>query len=320
MKKALLFTILLGVALTACDKVNDKPAQTDDSMAMLKSLTLPEINCDWTFYNLLAGTLEFHASAGNFWISNDDTNLYMLFWAHNGFQAVSDNIDIAFYNTLPATRPDVNGFHYHYTVPEGEQSYLITIPLASVFVEDLGTTAAVACYQNINILTHVDIMLDPDLSDMNYTATPESGWVGELGPDGQWWKWFSYAPCCYVMECDEETAWSNGRRYVAKGDWAMYSGYSGIAKTEILYAGQYMEAGMVYFTPAGSDVNINIILNEGWSLQDVSEPVKIQGYNVAPTVKPSPGLFNTYKGEDLMVTVAAFNYYGVHVDLQYCGR
>lgn len=318
MKKALFFAVFLGVAMASCDKVEDVSRQTENEIH-LKNM-IPPSNCAPLEMNILAGTVTSHPSAGNFYLSNDNENLYLQFWAHRGYQTIVDNIDIAFYNVLPLTRPDVNGFNYHFTVQEGQQYFSATIPLSNIMIQDSESPINLACNESIFVLVHVDVLLDPDIFDLDNSVTPESAWVGNLGSDGLWWKWFSYAPCCYAMECDEETAWSNGGKYVAKGDWAMYSGYSGIAKTEILYAGQYMEAGMVYFTPAGSDVNINIILNEGWSLQDVSEPVKIQGYNVAPTVKPSPGLFNTYKGEDLMVTVAAFNYYGVHVDLQYCGR
>jgi hypothetical protein len=141
---------------------------------------------------------------------------------------------------------------------------------------------------------------------------PYTSWTGKTDN-----KFFSFTPACCI-HCNDETAWSFGNRYVARGNWATYTPYSGTAKSVILYAAQFMEAGKVYFTPSGNNVNIFIELNEGWSLSEDVEPVKIQGYNDAPIVSPVPGNFITYKGSSLNINAAIYNYYGIHLDLRYC--
>jgi hypothetical protein len=127
---------------------------------------------------------------------------------------------------------------------------------------------------------------------------------------------------CKEVICQEETAWADGIRYVTKGNWATYTSYEGAAKSVTLFAGQTMDAGTVFFSaPVGGMVTIRIELNDGWEFQDVSENVKIQDYEGAPTSKPSPGLFE-YKGDasgdSFEIEVPLNNFYGVHVDLAYC--
>lgn len=127
---------------------------------------------------------------------------------------------------------------------------------------------------------------------------------------------------CKEVICQEETAWAAGIRYVTRGDWATYTPYEGVAKSVTLFAGQTMDAGTVFFSaPVGGMVTIRIELNDGWEFQDVSANVKIQDYEVAPTRKPSPGLFD-YKGDatgdSFEIEVPLNNFYGVHVDLAYC--
>lgn len=118
-----------------------------------------------------------------------------------------------------------------------------------------------------------------------------------------------------VAQCfEDESAWSTGQRYVTRGNWATYTKYQ--VGTVNIYAGQNQFAGTATFSAnVGGNVTITIVLNEGWSLQDVSNPVKIQGYSVAPTGNPSPGRFAS-KGSSLTVTVPFANFYGVHLDVK----
>jgi len=125
---------------------------------------------------------------------------------------------------------------------------------------------------------------------------------------------YNLRPCEEEVCYQDETAWTQGTRYVSKGNWATYTSKN--AGTIILYAGQTLQAGSATLTVNATTVTIAISLNAGWSLQDVTEPVKIQGYAVAPTGNPSPGLFTTYKGTDLLVTVPVYNFYGIHLDVR----
>jgi hypothetical protein len=119
-------------------------------------------------------------------------------------------------------------------------------------------------------------------------------------------------------ECIYETAWTDGDRYITKGNWATFTSYEGAEKTVDLLAGQDMLAGTVTFSaPAEGMVTITINFEDGWELQDVEEPLKVQDYAIAPTSKPSPGLFD-WKSETNTIVVPENNFYGVHVDVQNC--
>jgi hypothetical protein len=115
---------------------------------------------------------------------------------------------------------------------------------------------------------------------------------------------------CY----QDESAWATGKRYVSRGNWATYTAYQ--AGTINVYAGQNKFAGTTTMSPiTNGNVTITIVLNEDWALQDVSNPVKIQGYSVAPTGNPSPGRFES-KGSSLVVTLPFANFYGIHLDVK----
>jgi hypothetical protein len=119
------------------------------------------------------------------------------------------------------------------------------------------------------------------------------------------------APKCYK----DDTAWGAGTRYVARGNWATYTTYVADGLVN-LYAGQNKWAGVVTTSAIiDGNVTITVTLNDGWSLQEVSNPVKIQGYTAPPSGNPSPGRF-TSKGSSLTVTVPAAKYYGIHLDVR----
>jgi hypothetical protein len=118
-------------------------------------------------------------------------------------------------------------------------------------------------------------------------------------------------PKCY----QDDSAWGAGQRYVSRGNWATFTAYSANGSVNI-FAGQNKWAGTASMSAINNgNVTITITLNEGWSLQEVSNPVKVQGYSVAPTGNPSPGRFAS-KGTSLIVTVPAAAYYGIHLDVR----
>ncbi len=118
----------------------------------------------------------------------------------------------------------------------------------------------------------------------------------------------------------DETAWAAGLPYPGS-NWATYTPY--VADTYVtLYAGQYMEAGTVYFSAVDEGkVTLTITLNEGWRFAPVPDNVKIQDYAVAPTKAPVPGDFDwkvTATESPFVVEVPLNNFYGIHLDVQYC--
>jgi hypothetical protein len=139
--------------------------------------------------------------------------------------------------------------------------------------------------------------------------------------------------------CTDETGWAAGTNYLLKGNWATFittPPYASlgivnppqVAPTINLMAGQNFVGGIVYlYQGPNGTVNIKINLEDCWSLQDVNEAFKIQGYNQPPLgVNPAPGQFTTYKGNGVWddtnklytINVPYFPYYGIHVDLQFC--
>ncbi|MBN1464672.1 hypothetical protein JXA02_02845 [candidate division KSB1 bacterium] len=87
-----------------------------------------------------------------------------------------------------------------------------------------------------------------------------------------------------------------------------------------IWAGQTIDVGTVTYTYDDENEQglLEIVLTGGWELQDVSEPVKIQGYEIIPDVRPAAGQFTTYKGTELTVPLLAFPYYAIHLDVQLC--
>ena len=138
----------------------------------------------------------------------------------------------------------------------------------------------------------------------------------------------SLLKCTPPDDCQLETAWANGIRYVPRGNWAMYTPTPGELPAWVyLIAGKNKIAGKVWFIPGDEPETIIIKIwpDDCWDLQDVSEAIKIQGYNTPPFGNPAPGRFTTYKGNGENVSgryykiiVPIYDYYGIHVDVIGC--
>lgn len=111
--------------------------------------------------------------------------------------------------------------------------------------------------------------------------------------------------------CQEETAWGGDFEGGGKA-WWYYFDTQGPA-VQSIYAGKEKTDGTVFWD--GTNLTINL---GSWSLQNVDEPVKVQGYNTIPDTRPEAGLFTTYKGSDLKVTGDGSRYYAIHLDVELC--
>lgn len=123
-------------------------------------------------------------------------------------------------------------------------------------------------------------------------------------------------------DCKEQTAWggNNGINIDEPGSWWYYYDTNG-DETQTIWADQTINVGSVHISePVNGQVTITIELTDGWQLQDDNEAVKIQGYAEGglPNFRPAPGLFTTYKENELTVTVASYPYYAIHLDVQRC--
>ncbi|MFY8078091.1 MAG: hypothetical protein ACOVMJ_05835, partial [Flavobacteriales bacterium] len=118
-------------------------------------------------------------------------------------------------------------------------------------------------------------------------------------------------------DCDwqEETAFGGNVAGAGNAWWfALDASTSG---TYPIYAGQQAVAGATVEYNATTD-QILIVLGDHMQLQNVSEPVKVEGYNVLPSERPAAGLFELYKGTSLTVQGNNSNYYVVHLDVEVC--
>jgi hypothetical protein len=127
---------------------------------------------------------------------------------------------------------------------------------------------------------------------------------------------FCYNPPEEELCFEDETAWAYGPRYSEeRGNWATYTPYQSDEPVDI-FAGQDIWVGTVSFSEVvDGKVTITIDLVGATLQAGEDEPVKIQGYAEAPSGNPSPGTFTTYKGQDLVVEVDAFAFYGIHLDV-----
>lgn len=126
-----------------------------------------------------------------------------------------------------------------------------------------------------------------------------------------------------TLECDE-TAWAangnvpGGLRYEEPGNWATYVEYPGEEKTVSLFAGQTIKIGTVTFSaPSDGKVTITIKLTDQGGFANVSENVKIQDYENAPSGNPKIGKFDhkgDASGKTFEIEVPENGFYGVHVD------
>lgn len=308
MKTLRLFLVpFITLAFFSCEKEELTPTdEAPESTNVTLESTSP---CGSTMeQTLYAGQ---NIDAGTVSVSNDADNLYVTYTATNGWEMVETHLYVGNCNEIPTSgngNPQIGLFPYTEDHNPSVTNYTYTIPLA-----DLDDCYCVAAH---TALVQYD-------SQGNVIAS-ETGWAdGESMSDGSWAMSFEYC----TQECEEEanetcyqeeTAWVEGDNYVSQGSWATYVTYDGTAMTSTIYAGQTLNAGTAEFSAPDSngDITISISLNNGWSLQGVNEPVKIQGYENAPSGNPSPGTFTTYTGSDLTIVVPAHEFYGVHLDVQ----
>ena len=100
---------------------------------------------------------------------------------------------------------------------------------------------------------------------------------------------------CFVGE----TAWAaNARepgvfRYTPRGNWATYIQIDALPKTGTIFAGQTIPVSTSHI----DGTTLSITLAAPWTLEDVDEPAKIQGYDEAPSGNPAPWGVHHLQGE-----------------------
>lgn len=115
----------------------------------------------------------------------------------------------------------------------------------------------------------------------------------------------------------EETAWA-GDLEGAGNAWWFYFDTEGPA-TQAIYAGQNLVPGAsITFVDAPGENYFVITYGPNMTTQNVSETVKIEGYDVIPSVRPAAGQF-TYKEDgsptEVFVGTYDYRYYAIHLDV-----
>lgn len=261
--------------------------------------------------NLLAGQ---HHLAGSVIVGNDEDYVYVTYLAAETWMIKAVHLYVGTKEGIPTNKggnPQVGKF------PINEKfSPMITTVTYRFAKDELPDCMYVAAHAEV-------VRLDGD----GNIVQSETGWgEGEGFPGGSWAMFFEFCkrecippPPPPTDECygGNETAWAFGNRYVEQGNWATYTKYEA-GKTVEVYAGQHNLAGTVTFSDVvNGKVTITIAL-DGWASQNVSEALKIQGYDTPPpSSNPAPGQFTTYKGAIVEeVVVDAFAYYGIHFDVR----
>ena len=301
------FFLTLAMVLGSCNKTEDI-ASVENENAKLKTGTVPGSDCPDCVaeaeFTLWAGngTGE-ENNAGTIIISNDETNLYVEFVTISSFDMETVHLWVGCDpSDVPHNKKGipVPGQFPINQDPSDPNYHKVTIPLSSLTC--LGSDF---CCKDLYVFAHVE-------------STTETLWGGNIPFTGPRWGWYAkYTLCCEEepptgKECKNETAFGGCREGGGNAWWYYHQPGDGV---ETLWAGQTLEAGTVEIVNGVA----TITLYEGWSLQNVSEPVKIQGYTIVPSVRPAAGQFTTYKGAALTgINVGDFPYYVIHVDVRYC--
>lgn len=247
--------------------------------------------------------------SGSVTVANDENTLYITYSTQNGWLLKEIQLYVGTSSLLPVNKagnPTIGHFPYKQSFNPYVTTYTFALPLV-----DFPDTMTIAAHA---VVVQVD--------GAGTILKSETGWGAGTSFAKSWAMKFQYVKqVCVVQppveQCFQtETAWVAGIRYTSRGSWATYTTYSpGVVQ---IFAGQTIPVGTATFSSVNPNntVTISIALANGWVLNgETNESVKIQGYNVAPSGNPSPGTFTTYKGNSLTVTVPAYTYYGIHLDV-----
>lgn len=295
--------ITMILAFNAC--TNEYIPQEDYSASTTRMTVLQsEIDyCEsYEIIKFLGGQ---HIDIGNIIVGNDTENLYVTYQTKDGWEMKETHLYVGEF--APAkSAPGQFPYKTNHKPAVTEFTYVIpleTLPACMIIAAHAATQKVVG----------------------GEVVDEQTGWgQGEQIKKGNWAMMFKYCKKVCQPEDDpdpcyqKETAWVNGARYVSQGNWATYTPYDGVEQTIDILAGQKIPVGTAHFSaPVDNMITLTINLTGGWELNaDVSEKVKIQGYENAPSGNPAPGQFTTYKGEELILTLPVFNFYGIHLDVR----
>ncbi len=304
-KKSLLWflgVLVLLLGLTGCDTLIQGPHGTVNYPLSFQGSPGDEVYLgDPQVFILWGGQ---HIEVGTVTVGNNADFLFITYKTIEGWYLT----DLHLYVLEEEPTNRLNPGHAPYkeeNLPEGTQDYTLVVPF-----EDLG---------NLEALCGLSLWLQAKANVENIVDGNLLGGETAYGGDIKGSPW--YGNIEYIVQCDNgengdngdwqtETAWGGNTSGSGAAWWYYYDASTEGEQT--IWAGQDLNAGTVELN--GGTIEINLL--NGWELQDVVEPVKIQGYEDIPNSRPAAGLFTTYKGSELSVSVKEFPFYAIHLDVQ----
>jgi hypothetical protein len=282
----------------------DPQAEGFDKVNRNAAMQNIQICCDAEVFTLWGGK---HTNVGTVTVANNEDNLFVTYTTTGDWWL--EEVHLYVLTQEPLTKLTPGHAPYKMEFNPLVKTYTFTVPLADYDVTCDETVLWIQAHAAVAKIVEGE------------KEQGETAYGGEVKDShGSWYGNIGYKIHCCSEEptvCKEfkgETAWSEGNRYVTRGNWATYTPY--IECRVDIYAGQNIYVGYIDFSAVvNNKVTITITLIGDWVLEDVKEAVKIQGYNVAPTGNPAPGRFTTYKGNALTITVDAYKFYGIHLDV-----
>ena len=251
--------------------------------------------CGTESFTLWAGQTN---NSGTVTVANDDVNLYVTYTTTGGLLINEVHL---FISANPFTQRLAPGQAIYKAENVNAETHTFVLPLAEIGFE---------CGSTIYLQAHAALSNGETAYGGTITKPKKGAWYGNI----------AYTIVCCVVEppvteCTEETAFGgySGINVGEPGAWFYYFDVTQ-GSSQPIYAGQYIEVGEVIY----ENGTISIFLYDNVSLQDVSEPVKIQGFESVPAKRLPAGQFTTYKGTSTTVEVPTFTYYIIHLDVKIC--
>ncbi len=298
---------LIALAIISCQKTEKlNPASADANSKIATILDTMEEICSSYTADLLAGQ---NILVGTISVSNNSESLFVTYTTTGDWKIESIHLFAGKKDEAPTTKSG-NPVVGQFPIQESFSSLVNTVTY-EIPVENIRHCLIVAA--------HADVV---QVVDGKITDRQTAWGAGKRFVDkGNWATYIEYCPgTCPITIGDlcyeKSIGWTDGTLYAPQSKcWATYVTYSpGI--TADLIADNTEVAGTVHFSAMnGSDITITITLNTGYIPNGAVQFTKIQGYADAPTSKPHPPDFTTYKGKSLVVTVPYYPYYGVHLDM-----
>jgi hypothetical protein len=215
---------------------------------------------------------------------------------------------------------------YEYTT--GKQDYPfnsnsfgdnVTVSTDGTYVSWSITPPAGMCVSNVAVI----VKGGPSANVYYYNngETSDSGLASPVNSSGNPAGLSNLTICYNLVACETSCTWQEETAYAGDiagaGSAWWFALDASVSGSYPIYAGQEVVEGASVTYNAATDM-ITINLGNNMQLQDVNEPVKVEGYNTLPSSRPAAGLFQLYKGSNLVVQGNGSAYYVVHLDVEVC--